>query len=335
MANAPSTRAARVRSTASLTMLAALVLMTVMLLPFALSSVLFDISDETNDTYRLFSDRAALAPDQSVRVRIDLLQLVEVERAFSMRVTGHHVCAGCTNSISLTFYSALEAEDDAEALPTSEVVTYAPGTANSVQMIKLPVYGEPIRFPFDTYTLALGLVVSEVAPSGAVRVLSPEEAQRRVVLTVRSFVPREQLRPPYAITNGEVEADDRRIPYVTIQEIELVRPLYLRMLTIMLVILIAAAAAYAVFMRPLRELVINSGALVLGVWGVRSILVPIQIVGLTAVDLSLTAVILFLLAAITVRTAYLIEQETGVRLFFSRFRRATPPSVPESPPPPQ
>ena len=65
--------------------------------------------------------------------------------------------------------------------------------------------------------------------------------------------------------------------------------------------LIAAAAIYAVFLRPFQELVINVGGLILGIWGIRSILTPTSVTYITAVDLSLSVVILFLLGAITVR----------------------------------
>ena len=54
--------------------------------------------------------------------------------------------------------------------------------------------------------------------------------------------------------------------------LEFERPLYLRIVTVLLVVLIGAASAYAVFLRPLSELIINAGALVLGVWGIRAVL---------------------------------------------------------------
>ena len=46
----------------------------------------------------------------------------------------------------------------------------------------------------------------------------------------------------------------------------------------------------------------GAGALILGVWGIRAILVGTGVPGITAVDLCLILVILFLLVAMTVRT---------------------------------
>jgi hypothetical protein len=90
------------------------------------------------------------------------------------------------------------------------------------------------------------------------------------------------------------------------------RPRYLRVLAVLLVLLIASAAAYSVFMRPLADLVVNSGALVLGVWGVRSILTPGNLYYLTAVDLSLSMIILFLLGGLTVKALMLAHDKSGM-----------------------
>ena len=81
-------------------------------------------------------------------------------------------------------------------------------------------------------------------------------------------------------------------------------------------LLVTAAAGYAVFIRPFNELIVNAGALILGVWTVRSVLVPSTYSYFTAVDLSLSLVILFLLGAISTRTwafffSLLARAETG------------------------
>jgi len=64
----------------------------------------------------------------------------------------------------------------------------------------------------------------------------------------------------------------------------------------------------------LQELVLSAGGLVLGVWGVRSIISPSSQGFVSAVDLSLALVILFLLGAITIRAlVFLVEQSRTAR----------------------
>ena len=96
-----------------------------------------------------------------------------------------------------------------------------------------------------------------------------------------------------------IDVQDPTDPYelLGVEVLHFSRPLHERVLAVLLV---AAAAAYAVFMRPLHDLVINSGGLVLGVWGIRALLSP-GTATRTLVDLSLSIVILFLLSAITFR----------------------------------
>src|SRR5262249_44141518 len=72
-------------------------------------------------------------------------------------------------------------------------------------------------------------------------------------------------------------------------------------LSIMLIMLISAAAGYAVFLQPWQQLAMSVGGLILGVWGIRAVLLPASINYTTAVDLSLALVVLFLLAAISIR----------------------------------
>ena len=83
---------------------------------------------------------------------------------------------------------------------------------------------------------------------------------------------------------------------------------------LLLVLLVTAAAAYAVFLRPFQDLVINAGGLILGIWGIRSILTPSSVQYVTAVDLSLAVVILFLLGAITLRAMVFLYQRSGLQV---------------------
>lgn len=90
------------------------------------------------------------------------------------------------------------------------------------------------------------------------------------------------------------------------------------MLGVLLVLLIAAAAAYTVFLRPLHDLIVNGGALVLGVWGIRAILTPSSASFMTAVDLSLALAIVFLLGAIVVRALLFVHDRGGLEIFRRR-----------------
>ena len=63
---------------------------------------------------------------------------------------------------------------------------------------------------------------------------------------------------------------------------------------------------------------INSGALVLGVWGIRSIMTPGNPAYVSLLDVCLSAVIIFLLMAITVRLLLFSHERSGLGLLSRR-----------------
>jgi hypothetical protein len=100
------------------------------------------------------------------------------------------------------------------------------------------------------------------------------------------------------------------------------------------VLLVTAAAGYAVFLRPLEQLLVNAGGLILGIWGVRAILLGTGLTVLTLVDLALMSVILFLLVVITARVLWLVEPKSGLRALRTPWRRsarAAPTPAPGTP----
>jgi len=205
--------------------------------------------------------------------------------------------------------------DTPEGLPPSVAVRVPDQSKEVNQSITLPVHGVPIRYPFDTYGLGIGVVLQRVLPDGTVQSLRRDEAEDRLFLTFQSQVQRTETSGPRLLNPDEIIASDDAYPFLLTEEITLTRPAYLKILTILLVLLVTAAAAFAVFMRPLDQLVTSVGALVLGIWGVRSILVGTNAVpGETAVDLSLSVVTLFLLLAIAARTLMFFDERSGFNL---------------------
>lgn len=89
-------------------------------------------------------------------------------------------------------------------------------------------------------------------------------------LSVQSRIPPTEIKSPEALSESVVHSQ-KEYQYIILGQTEFVRPLYIKILTLLLILLVSAAAAYAVFMRPLNELVISSGALVLGVWGKKKV----------------------------------------------------------------
>jgi hypothetical protein len=271
-------------------------------LPFALQSVAEDLAGVAEGAVFSVPITPGVRPAAThTRLHVSLVDLDEAQLAATLRVSGHHVCAAaCPQGARVVLFSLGTDEAATAGMPPSTNVDLTTAERLATATITLPIRGHPSRYPFDTYELWLGLGLARLLPDGTEQPLSRTEGAGQLFLTLQEQLPRELMLAPTA-ADPDVSrdaADPYELQAVSVLRFE--RPLHQRILAVLLVILIAAAAAYAVLMRPLNDLVINSGALVLGVWGIRAILTP-GTAYRTVIDLALSAVILFLLGAITVR----------------------------------
>jgi hypothetical protein len=223
-------------------------------------------------------------------------------------------------------FSLWSNDGDSAGMSPSAKIDLTAAQSVVTDTIELPIHGHPTLYPFDTYDLWLGVGLAALGPDGFVRPITRTEAAGLLRVTVQERLPREAMAPPTSMT--PVDVQDATDPYelLGVEVLHFERPLHERVLAVLLVLLVAAAAAYAVFMRPLHDLVMNSGGLVLGVWGIRALLSP-GTATRTLVDLSLSLVILFLLSAITFRALQFLYLRGGFR---KRPAEAAPPTGPAS-----
>ncbi|MGD9891449.1 MAG: hypothetical protein AB7R89_18275 [Dehalococcoidia bacterium] len=315
-----------------------LLVLVAVLVPWALVSVIQDIRAEENPLYYA-TDRAA-APDATYRLFLDLTRLNDGEGTITLQATAQRRCQpDCPDTDQLTLLTVdSPIGDAAEWLPVTQTLTFPPGRDTVSQSLELPSYGDPLRYPFDWWSFCVLIIPQRVTAGGA---LAPVPDGDQVAISLQSRIPRLVMTPdpdradavPIAATLLGVRPD--QVP-PSLALFKLERPHYLQVLTVLLVLLVTAAAAYAVFLRPLDQLVINAGALILGIWGVRAILLGTDLSVLTAVDLVLMSVILFLLVMITARVLWLVEPKSGLRrlrLPWHRPARATPAAAPAAPVP--
>ena len=81
----------------------------------------------------------------------------------------------------------------------------------------------------------------------------------------------------------------------------------------LLVILISASGVFALGLRTLHELVLGIGGIILGIWGVRAIVVQTALPDVTLVDAILAFVIMVLLLALAMRAARHFYVQSGLR----------------------
>jgi hypothetical protein len=154
---------------------------------------------------------------------------------------------------------AVTADDmDADGMPPSAGVTLAQNNVEFSEVIQLPVRGHPIRYPFDTYRLVIGVVLPRLRGDNKTQTLSAAEASGHLFLSLQELLPRQIMIGPTLLDPQSLRAPDDPYDYLDAFELQFERPRYVRVLAVLLVLLIASAAAYSVFLRPLHDLVLNS-----------------------------------------------------------------------------
>jgi hypothetical protein len=297
----------------------AVVVVVLGLLPTALDSMIGELRGQASTpVYDLFTG-AEVGSDQSFSpttafVNVAVTGLDETTRAATLSVSGDRVCPATCPAITATLYS-LGSDAQRHGLPPSATITLPNASGPYTFAVQLPVHGTPQRYPFDDYNLRLGLTIAATLPDGTVQTIdSPDQVRQRVSLTLEDQVARLNMSPPVPIDPAAVRSPTDPTAFLLVDDLQWQRPRYLRILTVVLVLLISASGLFALGLRSLNELVLGIGGIILGIWGVRSVVVQTPLPDVTLIDLLLAFVILILLLALTIRAARYFYVQSGLRL---------------------
>jgi hypothetical protein len=308
----------RRRYLAAFVVTVAVVIIVLGLLPPALISMYRELRGQAIDSvYDLFTGTEVnvdqtFGPDTAF-VNVTATNLDESSRTATLTISGHRVCGAICPPTTGTFFSLGNEAAQRHGLPPSAVVTVPGESGTYTFTIQLPVHGTPQLYPFDTYTLLLGWVVSVTLPNGREEfVKTPDLAQERVSLTLEDQVVRLNMDPPVPVDPVSVRSETDPVNFLLVDRLQWQRPLYLRIVTVLLVLLISVSAIFALGLRTLHELVLGIGGIILGIWGVRSVVVQTELPDVTLIDLILAFVMLVLLLALSIRAArYFYVQSRG------------------------
>jgi hypothetical protein len=318
-AESPQSAGSRRRYLSAFSITTAVVIFVLALLPSALLSMARELRGQAVDSvYDLFTGMEVdvdqtFGPDTAF-VNVTVTNLDELSRTATLTVSGHRVCGAVCPPTTGTFFSLGSNAAERRGLPPSAQVTVPGETGTYTFTIELPIDGTPQLYPFDTYTLLLGLVVSVTLPNERQEVVTvPDRVREFVSLTLEDQVVRLNMNPPVPIEPASVHSETDPVDFLLVDQLQWHRPTYLRIVTGLLVILISASAIFALGLRTLHELVIGIGGIILGIWGVRSVVVQTQLPDVTLIDLVLAFVMLVLLLALSIRAARYFYVQSGLR----------------------
>lgn len=309
----PATRRRLHRVALALTV--TLLLIILLMLPIAIRSMQEVLGRGPDPLYRLATGmvvepaQADEAQHDSTYINFGLVNLDESTGEVTVAVSGNRNCQGACPKIDLLLASLDNDADTRRGLPPSVPLTLNPDDRVFSDSVVLPVRGQPSLYPFDEYRFWLGVGGTATMPDGTVVELTPASVSASAVTTLQNRIPDMIMKSPRVVDPETMRSVTDPYGFQSVNEIVISRPAYLQVLAVVLVVLIGVSALMALLTRSLDDLALGFGGLILGVWGIRSILMPQSLSTVTAIDLALSWLILLLLLGLGLRAAlYFLKQ---------------------------
>ena len=292
-----------------------LLLIILLMLPIAIRSMQEVLGRGPDPLYRLATgavvdaQQADEAQSDRTYINFGLVDLNESTGEVTIAVSGNRLCTNACPKIDLLLASLDNDADTRRGLPPSVSLTLGPEDKVFSDSVVLPVRGQPSLYPFDEYRFWLGVGGTATLPNGKVVELTPEIVSAAAVTTLQNRIPDMIMKAPTVVDPATMRSVTDPYGFQSVNEIAISRPAYLQVLAIVLVVLIGVSALMALLTRSLDDLALGFGGLILGVWGIRSILMPQSLPTVTAIDLALSWLILLLLLGLGLRAAlYFLKQ---------------------------
>lgn len=275
------------------------VVLSVVLLPFALSS-LFSAYQHPGGHRGFDLTKVHTLHGEWTKLNVAMVSISETADTMTLRISGFHHCPVRCNEVErVQFYSVHADPSGALGAPPSSSVDLPNGASEIDQLVTLPITGDLIAYPLDHYQLLLGVTFSRVTTSGSTIPIDRAATRAGLEYSVDNTIPRLSLAVPISVRPQKYRTTE--VAYDSLTALNFSRPICLQILTVLLTMLIVLAAAYGVLFRPFTQIIPTVGGIVLGVWGIRSLLVGSYPPDSTSVDLVLEASILLLLLVVGVR----------------------------------
>lgn len=317
----PTTPAGRRRlHRIALALTVTLLVVILLMLPIAIRSMQEVLGRGPDPDYSLAtgtvvdSQQANAAQTDSTYVNFGLVGLDESTGEVTIAVSGNRNCQGTCPKIDLLLASLDNDADTRRGLPPSVPLALNPEDRVFSNSVVLPVRGQPSLYPFDEYRFWLGVGGTATMPDGRVIELTQEAVSASAVATLQNRIPDMIMKAPTVVDPETMRSVTDPYGFQSVNEITISRPAYLQVLAVVLVVLIGVSALMALLTRSLDDLALGFGGLILGVWGIRSILMPQSLSTVTAIDLALSWLILLLLLGLGLRAALYFLKQSELQL---------------------
>ena len=175
---------------------ALVVLALVVTLPFSVKSVVDDVLGPATGRVIPITRRGAGPPDTAVsdrlrtresnytKLHLAVTAIDEVQLLATIRVSGHHRCAGCAWNRRVLLVAISDDDSESDGLPPSTPILLTTDDVEFSGTVQLPLRGHPIHYPFDRYRMVLGVAYQRIYPGGKFEARTPVTNKARNSLLI-------------------------------------------------------------------------------------------------------------------------------------------------------
>lgn len=271
-------------------------------IPSALNSILGDIRHPDHEFLEITPKDLSPAGTYS-RLEVAVFEVDEVAHTVSMLISGYHFCAeDCADYTDrIVFYQIDLNDSKSNSMPSSESVTLPHSGAEISAKITLPLRGSVLTYPFDSYHIGLGVVIERTKADKKTKVLTPEETKGQLLITLDEQIARLHMTDLRVIDPKTVKPAKAEFEYANAVIMNFERPVFLKIVVTILVLLTVMVALYTMVTQPFDQLVLNAGAVILGIFGARSLVLSGFPSDVTLIDTIFSIVVLYNLTVLIFR----------------------------------
>ena len=236
-------------------------------------------------------------------LKLKLTSFDEANQKANFNVSGQHVCrTECGAYTQRVRFFAITLDDaSSNDIPTGYSLSFPNVTDEISQNFSLSMGGDIFFYPFDKYQLGLGITFDILAADKSELPITIEQANNRFQLHFAEESTKIAMSSFKKIAPQSIKPIDANFDYLFAFTSEYERPVYLKVVVSIVVLITALVSIYLAITQPFDKLVIGSASVTIGIFGSRSLLLANVPADVTLIDtLFLIIVTLNLVALIFV-----------------------------------
>jgi len=273
------------------------------LLPMAVQSIIKDIKGLASEQQFLTKDLDDKG-QHFTDLELSIKEIDEMGQVATVEISGERSCVSPCGLFTdkLTFYGINYDTKNQRSHSKNAAVTIPDENTPISAEIKLPFTGRLFLYPFDTYTFGVGVNIERTFVDKPAQLLNSADIADSFEISFAENVSRMELKSFKRVDGADFKPRNVKEPYLISGIAVFERPMHLKIIVTMVVSMIVLVSVYTMATRPFNELILDVGAIILGIFGARELVIKDFPSDTTFVDTVFGIIVLYNLVVVIFRS---------------------------------